>query len=111
MVDEKELNALRDKLAFFSEALYEGNKNAVNVLELNSIAVDLFGEVRRLQGELEEAREIAKGLLSTVLETPHHYMGLCPDDLSPAARDGDCPACQQLIQAELTILKWGNNAT
>lgn len=53
---EQELNELRDKLTFFSEALFEGDSRAVNVPEINSIAIDLFGEVRRLQGELEEAR-------------------------------------------------------
>lgn len=53
---EQELNELRDKLTFFSEALFEGDNRAVNVPEINSIAIDLVAEVRRLQSELEEAR-------------------------------------------------------
>ena len=32
---------------------------------------------------------------------PHNYRsGLCPDELQPASRDPDCPACKILIEAE-----------
>ena len=31
---------------------------------------------------------------------PHNYRsGLCPDELQPASRDPDCPACKILIEA------------
>lgn len=100
---EQELAEIERHSQFAEDAI----KNGVLILYDPERVNKLIAEARRLRGQLAEARSVATGLLTTVLETPHHYMGLCPDGLSPAARDDECPACQQLIRAELAVLKWG----
>lgn len=104
---EQELAEIERKLTHVATALYEGDSHAVNVLELSRLAGDLFGEVRRLQGQLEEGRGQAALLLGLAKSNPCHvYMGACPDDSQPTKRDGRCPACKMLVQAEKVVKSW-----